>query len=59
MINWLTLSVELSTEHLCGDGHLEHIASELAMRMRVVNVCSALKDLSKSNITQLDIIIVD
>ena len=49
MVNRLTLSVELSTKHLCGDGHLEHIASELAMRVRVINVCSTLKDLSKSS----------
>ena len=46
MINWLTLSIELATKHLSGDGHLKHITSELTMSVRVVNIGSAFKDLS-------------
>jgi hypothetical protein len=45
MVDRLTLTVELATKHLSGDGHLEHVASELAMSVRVVDVGSALKDL--------------
>ena len=47
MVDRLTLTVELATKHLSGDGHLEHVASELAMSVRVVDVGSALKDLTK------------
>ena len=45
MINRLTLTVELTTEHLSGDGHLEHVTGELAMRVRVVDVGCALENL--------------
>jgi len=45
MINRLTLTVELATKHLSGDGHLEHVTSELTMGVRVVDVGCALKDL--------------
>ena len=45
-----TLTVELATKHLRGDRHLEHITRELAMRMRIVNVSRAFKDLcNKTN----------
>jgi hypothetical protein len=47
VVDRLTLTVELATKHFCGDWHLEHIASKLAMSVRVVNVGSALKDLSE------------
>ena len=46
MVNRLALTVELATQHLCGDGHLEHIAGELAVGVRVVNVSCAFEDLS-------------
>mmetsp|Transcript_8763 Transcript_8763/g.12022 ORF Transcript_8763/g.12022 Transcript_8763/m.12022 type:complete len:403 (-) Transcript_8763:296-1504(-) len=39
------LTVELATKHLGRDGHFEHIAGELAVRVRVVDVGSALEDL--------------
>lgn len=45
VVNRLTLSIELATKHLSGDGHLEHITSELAMGVRVVDVGCAFKDL--------------
>jgi len=46
VINWLTLSIELATKHLSGDGHLKHVTSELTMSVRVINIGSAFKDLS-------------
>ena len=49
MVNRLTLTVKLATKHFCGDGHLEHIASELAMGVRVVNISCAFEDLSNKN----------
>ena len=45
IIDRLTLSVELSTQHLGGDGHLEDVAGELTVSMSVVNVGRAFKDL--------------
>ena len=45
VVDRLTLTVELATKHLGGDGHLEDVAGELAMRVRVVNVSCAFKDL--------------
>ena len=45
MINWSSLTIELATKHLSGDGHLEDVAGELAMSVGVVNVCSSFKDL--------------
>lgn len=52
MVDWLTLSVELATKHLCGDGHLEHVTSELTMSVRVVNVGGALENLRLSKAEQ-------
>ena len=49
VINRLALSVELATKHLSGDGHLEHVAGELAMGVRVVDVGSTLENLYQSN----------
>ena len=57
MVNGLTLAVELATQHLGGDGHLEHIAGELAMGVRVVNVSSTLKDLSNKSKVELSLLI--
>ena len=57
MVNGLTLAVELATQHLGGDGHLEHIAGELAMGVRVVNVSSTLKDLSNKSKAELSLLI--
>ena len=45
IIDRLALSVELATQHLGGDGHLEDVACELAMRVSVINVGRAFKDL--------------
>ena len=45
VVNRLTLTVELATKHLSGDGHLEHVTSELAMSVRVVDVGCAFEDL--------------
>ena len=45
IIDRLTLSVELSTQHFGGDGHLKDVTSELTMSMSVVNVGRAFKDL--------------
>ena len=45
VVDRLTLTIELATKHLSGDGHLKDVAGELAMRVRVVNVCSSFKDL--------------
>ena len=46
MIDWLSLTVELATEHLSGDGHLQHVAGELAVSVRVINVGSTLENLT-------------
>ena len=40
------LTVELAAKHLGGDGHLEHVAGELAVRVSVVDVGGALENLS-------------
>ena len=45
VVDRLALTVELATKHLSGDGHLEDVAGELAMSVRVVNVSSSFKDL--------------
>ena len=45
MIDWLSLTVELATQHLGGNGHLEHIAGELAVSVGVINVGSTLENL--------------
>ena len=45
VVDGLTLTIELATKHLSGDGHLEDVAGELAMSVRVVNVSSSFKDL--------------
>ena len=45
VVNGLSLSIELATKHLRGDGHLEHVTSELTMGVRVVNIGSALENL--------------
>lgn len=52
VIDRLTLTVELATKHLRGDGHLEHVARELAMRMRIVNVSCPFKDLCSKTQSQ-------
>ena len=46
MIDGLALAVELATKHLSGDGHLQHIAGELTVRVGVVDVSGALENLS-------------
>ena len=47
MIDGLALAVELATKHLSGDGHLQDVARELTMSVRVVDVGCALEDLLK------------
>ena len=44
-----SLTIELATKHLSGDGHAEHIASELTMSVQVVNTGSSFKDLRGKN----------
>jgi len=45
MVNGLSLSVELATEHLSGDRHLKYVTSELAMGMSVINISCAFENL--------------
>lgn len=47
MIDGLALSVELATKHFGGDGHLQHVTSELAVSVRVVNIGGAFENLKK------------
>ena len=47
VIDRLTLSIELPAKHLRRDWHLQHVACELTMRVSVVNVSSAFKDLQE------------
>ncbi len=47
VVDGLTLSIELATKHLSGDGHLQHVTGELTVSVRVVNIGSAFEDLSK------------
>ena len=45
VVNRGSLSIELTTKHLSADGHAEHIASELAMGVHVVNASGSFEDL--------------
>lgn len=45
IVNGRTLSIELATEHLCADRHAEDVTSELAMSVRVINICGSFEDL--------------
>ena len=45
MIDGNTLTIELATKHLGGDGHAEHIASELTMSVHVVDTGGSFEDL--------------
>ena len=47
MVDGLALSVELATKHLSGDGHLQHVTSELAVSVRVVDIRGAFENLKK------------
>ena len=47
IVDGLALTVELATQHLSGDGHLQHVTSELTMRVGVVDISSTFKDLSQ------------
>jgi hypothetical protein len=49
VIDGSTLSVELATQHLGGDGHLEHVTRELAMSVSVVDVSGSFEDLKMQN----------
>jgi hypothetical protein len=50
VINWDTGTIELATEHLNGDGHLEDITGELAMSVEVIDVGSSLEDLDDGSL---------
>ena len=45
MVDGLALSVELATKHFSGDGHLQHVTSELAVSVRVVDFRCTFEDL--------------
>ena len=45
IVDWSTLSVELTAKHFSTDGHAEHITSELTMGVGVVDVGGTLEDL--------------
>ena len=47
VINWSSLTIELTTKHLSGDWHTEDITSELTMGVSIVDVCSSLENLRK------------
>ena len=50
VINWDTRTIELATEHLNGDGHLEDITGELAMSVKVIDVGGTLKNLDDGSL---------
>ena len=45
VVDWSTLTIELTTKHFCGDWHAEDITSELTMGVSVVNICSTFENL--------------
>ena len=45
MVDWCSLTIELATKHLGGDGHAEHITSEFTMSVEVVNTSGSFEDL--------------
>ena len=45
MVDRLTLTIELATKHLSGDGHTKDITREFTMSVKVVNTSGAFKDL--------------
>jgi len=45
VVDGLALSVELATKHFSGDGHLQHVTSELAVSVSVVNIRGAFENL--------------
>jgi len=55
VIDGLALAVELTAQHLSGDGHLQHVAGELAVGMGVIDVGGTLEDLqhAKQLVTNL------
>ena len=55
MINWSSLSVELTTKHLCADWHAEHVACELTVSVSVVNSCSSFENLHKTGSLMLTV----
>ena len=60
MVDGGSLTIELATKHLGGDGHAEHIASELTMGVGVVDVGGTfenLRDKIKSDICGSSILI--
>ena len=40
-----SLTIELATKHLSGDGHTKHVASEFTMGVQVVNTGGSFEDL--------------
>ena len=45
MIDGDTLTIELATKHLGGDGHAEHVTGELTMSVHVVDTSGSFEDL--------------
>jgi len=45
LINWDTRTVELTTQHLCGDRHTEHITSELDVSLQIIDIRSTFENL--------------
>jgi len=50
LINWHSGTIELATEHLFGDGHLEDITGELTMCVQVIDVGSSLENLDDGSL---------
>jgi len=48
LINWDTGTVELTTQHFCGDRHAEHITSELDVSLQVIDIRSTFENLNNS-----------
>jgi hypothetical protein len=45
VIDWHTGPIELTTEHLSGDGHLQDITSELTTGVQVIDVGGSFENL--------------
>ena len=51
MINRDTRTIELATQHLCGDGHAEHITSEFDVGLQVIDIRSTFENLDHGTFT--------
>jgi hypothetical protein len=50
VINWDTGTIELATEHLNGDGHLQDITGELTMSVEVIDVGGTFENLDDGSL---------